>query len=178
MSLPIYEAKPSLMLITLLFTMGLIPRQLAAALQSVNEQVHSQTPQCFGFDVSHRVPVEIPTQCVLGNRGCQAERSLRRNPERYEITFLEIGTDDDHVHFFVQSVPMYSPKQIVQIIKSLTAREIFKCCPQVKAYLWGGKFWGEGYFVSTVGAHGTEQMIKNYVRQQGKIDEEDQLDLF
>ena len=98
--------------------------------------------------------------------------------KRYEITFLEIGTDDDHVHFFVQSVPMYSPKQIVQIIKSLTAREIFKCCPQVKAYLWGGKFWGEGYFVSTVGAHGTEQMIKNYVRQQGKIDEEDQLDLF
>ncbi|MDQ3651236.1 MAG: hypothetical protein M3458_13370, partial [Acidobacteriota bacterium] len=41
-----------------LFTMGSIPRQLAAALQSVNERVHSQTPQCFGFDVPHRVPVE------------------------------------------------------------------------------------------------------------------------
>ncbi len=79
--------------------------------------------------------------------------------KRYEITFLEIGTDDDHVHFFVQSVPMYSPKQIVQIIKSLTAREIFKSCPAVKKYLWGGKFWSEGYFVSTVGAHGTEQMM-------------------
>ena len=34
--------------------------------------------------------------------------------KRYEITFLEIGTDDDHVHFLVQSVPMYSPKQLVQ----------------------------------------------------------------
>jgi len=90
--------------------------------------------------------------------------------KRYEITFLEIGSDDDHVHFLVQSVPLYSPKQLVQIIKSITAREVFKACPEVKQYLWGGKFWSEGYFVSTVGAHGTEQMIKNYVQQQGKIE--------
>ena len=98
--------------------------------------------------------------------------------KRYEITFLEIGTDDDHVHFLVQSVPMYSPKQLVQIIKSITAREIFKACPEVKKYLWGGKFWSEGYFVSTVGAHGNEQMIKNYVQQQGKIESNGQLKLF
>jgi len=98
--------------------------------------------------------------------------------KRYEITFLEIGSDDDHVHFLVQSVPMYSPKQLVQIIKSLTAREIFKACPEVKQYLWGGKFWSEGYFVSTVGAHGNEQMIKNYVKQQGNIESNGQLKLF
>ena len=98
--------------------------------------------------------------------------------KRYEIEFLEIGSDDDHVHFLVQSVPMYSPKKIVQIIKSHTAREIFKRCPEVKKYLWGGAFWSEGYFVSTVGAHGTEQMIKNYVQQQGNIESNGQLKLF
>ena len=98
--------------------------------------------------------------------------------KRYEITFLEIGTDDDHVHFFVQSVPMYSPKQLVQIIKSLTAREIFKSCPEVKKHLWGGKFWTDGYFVSTVGAHANEEMIKNYVQQQGKVEDKAQLRLF
>ena len=98
--------------------------------------------------------------------------------KRYEITFLEIGSDEDHIHFLVQSVPMYSPKQIVQIIKSNTAREIFKLCPEVKQYLWGGKFWSEGYFVSTVGAHGTEQRIKNYVRQQGNVESNGQLRLF
>lgn len=98
--------------------------------------------------------------------------------KRYEITFLEIGTDSDHVHFPVQSVPMYSPKKIVQIIKSITAREIFKACPEVKEYLWGGQFWSDGYFVSTVGAHANEQMIKNYVQQQGKLDENGQLKLF
>ena len=98
--------------------------------------------------------------------------------KRYEITFLEIGSDDDHIHFLVQSVPIYSPKQIVQIIKSITAREIFKSCPEVKQYLWGGKFWSEGYFVSTVGAHGTEQMMKNYVQQQGKLEDNGQRRLF
>ena len=59
--------------------------------------------------------------------------------KRYEIVFLEIGTDSDHVHFLVQSVPTYSPKKIVQIIKSITAREIFKKCPLVKKQLWDGE---------------------------------------
>jgi REP element-mobilizing transposase RayT len=65
----------------------------------------------------------------------------------------------------------------VQIIKSITAREVFKACPEVKKYLCGGKFWSEGCFVSTVGAHGNEQMVKNYVQQHGKLDD-GQLRLF
>jgi putative transposase len=60
---------------------------------------------------------------------------------RYEIKFLEIGTDKDHVHFLVQSVPTYSVTKIVTVIKSITAREIFRRCPQVKKKLWGGQFW-------------------------------------
>jgi putative transposase len=98
--------------------------------------------------------------------------------KRYEITFLEIGSDDDHVHFLVQSVPMMSPKQIVQTIKSITAKEIFRRCPEVKQYLWGGKFWSEGYFVSTVGAHANEETIKNYVKQQGTVESNGQGRLF
>lgn len=60
---------------------------------------------------------------------------------RYEITFLEIGADRDHVHFLVQSVPDYSPTRIVTTIKSITAREIFRRVPTVRQQLWGGAFW-------------------------------------
>jgi REP element-mobilizing transposase RayT len=88
--------------------------------------------------------------------------------KRYEIQFIEIGTDSDHVHFLVQSVPTYSPTQVVRIIKSLTAREIFKQVPSVKKQLWGGEFWTKGYFVNTVGQKGNEQTIANYVRNQGR----------
>ena len=88
--------------------------------------------------------------------------------QRYQIKFLEIGTDKDHVHFLVQSVPTYNVTKIVTMIKSLTAREIFRRCPQVKKKLWGGEFWTDGYFASTVGKHGDEGKIANYVKNQGK----------
>jgi putative transposase len=88
--------------------------------------------------------------------------------KRYEIHFLEIGTDGDHVHFLIQSVPMYQPTKIVRIIKSITAREMFVRRPDVKKQLWGGEFWSDGYFVSTVGKHGNEEVIIKYVKNQGK----------
>ena len=88
--------------------------------------------------------------------------------KRYEIRFLEIGTDKDHVHFLVQSVPKLSPTQIITTIKSITAKEIFSRCPQVKKKLWGGQFWTDGYYVSTVGQHGNEQTISKYVQDQGR----------
>lgn len=88
--------------------------------------------------------------------------------KRYEIKFLEIGVDKDHVHFLVQSVPKVSVVKIVTMLKSVTAREIFKHCPQVKKKLWGGEFWTDGYFASTVGKHADEQTIGNYVKGQGQ----------
>lgn len=87
---------------------------------------------------------------------------------RYQIKFLEIGTDKDHVHLLVQSVPTYNVTKIVTMIKSITAREIFKRCSEVKKILWGGEFWTDGYFASTVGKHGDESLISNYVKNQGK----------
>jgi REP element-mobilizing transposase RayT len=55
--------------------------------------------------------------------------------KRYQIEFIEIGTDKDHVHFLIQSVPTYSPTKIIQTVKSLTAREIFERAPEVKQKL-------------------------------------------
>ena len=80
---------------------------------------------------------------------------------------MEIGTDRNHVHFLIQSVPTYSPTKIVQTVKSLTARQVFAQAPEVKKQLWGGEFWGKGYFITTVGQHGNEKVIATYIRHQG-----------
>ena len=88
--------------------------------------------------------------------------------KRYQIKFLEIGTDADHVHFLLQSIPTYSVTRLVTVLKSLTAKEIFNRCPEVKKQLWGGEFWSDGYFASTVGKHGNEKMIRDYVQKQGQ----------
>jgi putative transposase len=90
---------------------------------------------------------------------------------RYEIHFLEVGCDEDHVHFLIQSVPMLSPKKIVNTVKSLLAREIFRLHPEVKQFLWGGKFWTSGYYINTVGQYANEEVIKKYVQGQGRKDE-------
>jgi REP element-mobilizing transposase RayT len=104
---------------------------------------------------------------------------------RYEIKFLEIGSEKDHVHFLVQSVPTYSPTKIVRTIKSLTARKILESNPEVKKELWGGSFWTAGYYVGTVGEHGTEKVITEYIKKHGrnmegykKIHDDKQLELF
>ena len=88
--------------------------------------------------------------------------------ERYEIHFVEIGADEEHVHFLVQSVPVLSPRDIVQTIKSITGKEIFKRHPEVKKLLWGGNFWTSGYYVNTVGRYGNEEAIAKYVKSQGR----------
>ena len=83
------------------------------------------------------------------------------------IQFLEIGTDKDHVHFLVQPTPNHAPSDIARTIKSITAQRIFNEHPEVKKKLWGGNFWSEGFFVSTVGKFSSENAIINYVRNQG-----------
>ena len=86
--------------------------------------------------------------------------------KRYEIKFLEIGVEGEHVHFLVQSIPTYSPTKIVTTIKGIISRKVFEEHPEVKKQLWEG-VWTDGYFVSTVSKHGNEYMITNYVRTQG-----------
>jgi REP element-mobilizing transposase RayT len=87
---------------------------------------------------------------------------------RYEINFLEIGTDLDHVHLLVQALPTDSVSNLVIKIKSLTSKEIFSNNPEVKRKLWGGKFWTSGFYANTVGAYASEAVISKYVRDQGK----------
>ncbi len=88
--------------------------------------------------------------------------------ERYELNFVEIGVDDDHVHFLVQSVPILSITKIVITIKSISARELFKRHSGIKKLLWGGNLWTSGYYANTVGQYANEETICNYVKNQRK----------
>ena len=91
--------------------------------------------------------------------------------EKYEIEFIEIGTDADHVHFLIQGIPRMSPSEIVKVVKSITGREIFRLHPEVKTLLWGSHIWSSGYYINTVGQYGTEEIIKRYVENQGRVNE-------
>jgi putative transposase len=55
--------------------------------------------------------------------------------KKCEVRFLEVGTDKDNIHFLIQSVPSYSVTNIVTMVKSVIAQEVFKHCLLVKKQL-------------------------------------------
>jgi putative transposase len=59
----------------------------------------------------------------------------------------------------------------MQIIKSITARRIFKEYPEIRKQLWGGELWSDGGYIGTVGDGTTSDIIKNYVQNKGNEDE-------
>ena len=87
--------------------------------------------------------------------------------KRYYIAAETIGFDEDHVHLLVQAAPRYSPSRVIQIIKSLTARELFAKFPEIKKELWGGEFWSDGGYIGTVGEGSNASVIRNYIKKQG-----------
>ena len=85
--------------------------------------------------------------------------------KRYELHFLEIGIDKDHVHFLFQTIPNISPSDMANIIKGNTSREFFIQHPEVKTFLWGGNFWTSGYYINTVG-NANINTVTNYIKNQ------------
>ena len=99
--------------------------------------------------------------------------------ERYEVEIERMGMDNDHIHLLCGAHPKVAAGRIVQIFKSITAREIFNRKPSVKKDLWGGEFWSDGYYVGTVGEQGDWGSVERYIVMQGKPKEElKQLKLF
>ena len=87
----------------------------------------------------------------------------------YEMHFVEIGMEEDHVHFLVQSVPTMAVSKIVMTVKSITAKEIFKSFPNIKReILWGGALWTSGFYANTVGIYASKDTITRYIQNQGK----------
>ena len=87
--------------------------------------------------------------------------------DRYPNEMEAIGTDKNHIHVRCSAHPKVAPGRIVQVFKSITAREIFRRRPAVKRELWGGEFWSDGYSVATVGERANWQMVERYVQCHG-----------
>jgi putative transposase len=86
---------------------------------------------------------------------------------RYWFKFDAIGMEENHFHVVVGCAPRYAPSRVMQIIKSITAREFFKKYPEVRKILWGAELWTDGGHMDTVSEYGGLEKIKKYVQEQG-----------
>ena len=98
--------------------------------------------------------------------------------ERYDWVFEQVGIDHNHVHYLLSAAPKYSPSRMIQAIKSITAKELFRRHPDLREELWHGELWTDGFFIATIGEGGNRDVIKAYVAKQGQREESPQLKLF
>ena len=92
--------------------------------------------------------------------------------ERFPIEMEAMGTDKNHIHLLCGAHPKMAPGRIVQMFKSITARELVRRKPAVKRVLWGGEFWTDGYDVATVGERANWQAVERDVQRQGQPHED------
>lgn len=104
--------------------------------------------------------------------------TLQGFKDRYAIEISHVGFDKNHVHFLLRFLPKYSGGQVIRLIKITTAKQIFKQVPEIKKELWGGEFWTDGYYFSTVSGKGDKKVIERYIEKQGRGDDINQLKLF
>ena len=93
--------------------------------------------------------------------------------KRYCFEFGAMGTDGDHVHVFVGAAPKYAPSKVMQVLKSIAAKQMFKAFPEIRKELWGGEFWSDGGYIGTVGEGVTAEIIRDYIERQGTLEEKE-----
>lgn len=91
---------------------------------------------------------------------------------KYDFVLETIGFDKNHVHLMIQTLPKSSPSNVFQILKSISAKHVFKKFPQLKTRLWGGNFWSAGGYVGSVGEGKNADVIRNYIKKQGLSDKD------
>ena len=99
---------------------------------------------------------------------------IKEISERYWYEIDEFGTDGDHVHIFIGATGKWAPSRIMQVIKSISAREMFRRYPEIKKLLWGGEFWSDGGYIGTIGEGTNEEIVRKYIQEQGSKEERDQ----
>ena len=111
--------------------------------------------------------VKFRRNVLFGERIKYLKNIICQIGERYEYNIEAVGIDEDHVHVFAGAHPIIPPARLVQVIKSITAIELFKKYPDIRRFLWRGALWQIGYYVRTVSDGPLEQVIKRYVEKQG-----------
>ena len=98
--------------------------------------------------------------------------------EEYEFRIDTMEVMEDHIHIFVEAPPRYSPAQLVQVMKSISAREVFEKFPKLREQLWAGELWNDGNFVRSVGDKVTADIIRKYIEYQTHENNSTQLRMF
>ena len=101
----------------------------------------------------------------------RAEQLIREISEEYGFEIVEMEVAVEHVHILLSFPPKRSIGEVVRIIKSNSARELFREFPSMKRRLWAGELWEDGYFARTVGDRMTRDVIEKYIEHHRNLEQ-------
>jgi len=101
----------------------------------------------------------------------RAEQLIREISDEYGFEIVEMEVAVEHVHLLLSFPPKRSIGEVVRIIKSNTARELFREFPSMKRRLWAGELWEDGYFARTVGDRMTREVIEKYIEHHRDLEQ-------
>ena len=132
------------------------------------------------FDIKYHL-VWIPKyrkKVLVGEVAEYTKEVFQRIADEYGFWVDTMEVMEDHVHVFLEVPPKFSPAEVVQILKSVSAREVFKKFRRLRRELWSGELWSDGYFVRSVGDKVTADVIRRYIEYQTREHTSPQLPLF
>jgi putative transposase len=101
----------------------------------------------------------------------RAEQLMRKICTEYGFEIIKMEISVEHVHILLSFPPKHSIGEVVRIIKSISARELFRAFPSLKHRLWSGQLWEDGYFARTVGDSMTRDIIEKYIEHHRTLEQ-------
>lgn len=101
----------------------------------------------------------------------RAKQLIGEISEEYGFEIIEQEVAEEHVHILLSFPPKRSIGEVVRIIKSISARQLFREYPSLKKSLWGGELWEDGYFARTVGDRMTREVIERYIEHHHELEQ-------
>ena len=104
---------------------------------------------------------------LQGEVGKSIEGIIRYCCQVHDWEVYELAVEENHVHLYMGAQPSCSPSEIMKLIKGGTSKKIRDLYPELDEIYWGATFWGDGYFVKSVGEV-SDKVVSQYIQKQGR----------
>ena len=126
---------------------------------------YTNNHSCFLL-TAHLVLVTKYRKPVLQGKIRDYVYALIKETMESENIIREMNGEADHIHILFDYAPDIRLSELINKIKSRTARLVRRDYPvEVGKYYWKPLFWTNSYFLGSIGSNTTE-IVKEYIQNQ------------
>ena len=103
---------------------------------------------------------------LVGQISEDIKRLSKEILERHNCVIKYVETDQDHIHYLIETVPNLNLSNMVRILKQYTTYHIWQLYDFSKHFWKEHTFWTDRYFICSIG-NVSEKILKEYIEGQG-----------